>query len=205
MNEINFFVLLSQFWSFAFLRCILEVLLTNIKRLKVMPWPSVSESKKILIKYFIWGTKHYFGQEAAKISKVKFGDWKKICWFSPGRWHVGVESTRVSNFFSTSNFDVWFFAALFQNECLVIHFKDLFHTCLEPEAQGHGMISKMCNVSSILHHKKANDQHWLSITVNSLAIFGLKLGHYVYLNYKTIISNNQLIAWLDFLIFFIVF
>ena len=34
-----------------------------------------------------------------------------------------------------------------QNQCLVPHFKDLFHICLEPEAQGHGMNFSVCNVS----------------------------------------------------------
>ena len=35
-----------------------------------------------------------------------------------------------------------------QNECLVPHLKDPIHICLEPEAQGHGMTFKVCNVGS---------------------------------------------------------
>ena len=45
-----------------------------------------------------------------------------------------------------------------QNKHLVPLLKDLFHICLEPEAQGHSMTFKVYNVSlitSISHHKKA--------------------------------------------------
>ena len=35
-----------------------------------------------------------------------------------------------------------------QNEFLVPHLKDLFHMSLKPEAQGYGMIFRVCNLDS---------------------------------------------------------
>ena len=45
-----------------------------------------------------------------------------------------------------------FLQPLDQNKILVPHSKDLFHVCLEPEAQGHDMIFKVCNLSSKRPH-----------------------------------------------------
>ena len=51
---------------------------------------------------------------------------------------------------------------LHQNECLVPHLKDLFHTCLEPDAQYH-FTTLMCVMlaqnTSILHHTKVKVLH----------------------------------------------
>ena len=39
-----------------------------------------------------------------------------------------------------------------QNECLVPHLKDLFHICLESEAQGNNMTFSVCNLGSKQPH-----------------------------------------------------
>ena len=50
-------------------------------------------------------------------------------------------------FFQRPTLTLIFLQPLDQIECLVPHLKDLFHICLEPEAQGNNMTSRVCNLS----------------------------------------------------------
>ena len=78
------------------------------------------------------------GQEATKISEVKFGGQKKL----PNQPGPG----RMSRIWLSRQFlidlQLWpliFLQPLDLQGCTVPHLKDLIHICLEPEAQGCGM------------------------------------------------------------------
>ena len=79
----------------------------------------------------------YFGQGAVKISQVKVGGWKEICWFGPGRCRIGVESVRLGNFFFDHQlWTLMFLQPVNLKEPTVPHLKYLVHICLELKSQG---------------------------------------------------------------------
>ena len=76
------------------------------------------------------------GQEAAKISEAKVEGRKNLP-DQPGPGRLSLESGWVSNFLSTSNFDLWYFCSLLTQKSVatVPHLKDLIHIYLEQEDQ----------------------------------------------------------------------
>ena len=68
---------------------------------------------------------------------------------APGRRRISLKSSRVGNFYSTSNFDLMIFLQpLDLQGCAVSCLKDLINICLENESQGYGMTFNMIYVCS---------------------------------------------------------
>ena len=108
--------------------------------LKVMPWPWLSVYKQIWIKSFKWGTVCSCRSRGCKNIRDQSWRSKKNLLFQTDPGCGGFESGRVGNFFfSTSNFDLWYFAASWPTKTYITSLKDLIHICLETENQGQGM------------------------------------------------------------------
>ena len=89
-----------------------------------------------------------FDQGAAKILEVKVGVWKSICRsarFKP----TCPGSAELADIFS--KLQLWPLVSLQpldQNQCLVLHLKDLFHICLGAKSQNFWMTLIVCNLGS---------------------------------------------------------
>ena len=103
--------------------------------------------KQIWNRSFKWSTKHWFeGLQRYQRSKLELG--KNVCQLGRLRL-LGFELGWSADIFL--NLQLWLLISLQpldQNQCLVLHLKDLLHICLEAKAQGFWVTFKVLNLGS---------------------------------------------------------
>ena len=97
-------------------------------------------SNELLNIDFYWG--------AAKMSQVKVWVRKNICQLGQPRAHGFEPGQSADIFLELQLWPVISLQPLDQNQCLVPHFKDLSHICLEIKAQGFWMTFNTSNLGS---------------------------------------------------------
>ena len=80
--------------------------------LKVMPWPWVSLSKQVWVRSLKWGTVRSCRSRGCKNIRGQSWRSKKNLPDHAGCGCISLKSGWVSNFLSTSNFDLWYFRSL---------------------------------------------------------------------------------------------
>ena len=98
---------------------------------------------------FKWGTKHWFWSRGCKDIRGQSWRSKKISARAPDSrpMHPGP-AVSADIFFDLQLWPLISSQPLDQNQCLVLHMKDLLRICLEVKGQGFWMTFKVCNHGS---------------------------------------------------------